>query len=138
MTIYILDTDHLSLYGRNHPILIPKLLAAKIQLTTTAINIEEQLRGRLAQVAEAKEGVIQSNAYQRLVETVMLLSVFNVLQYDEKSQEIYQNCRKQRIRIGTQVLRIASIVLANKGILLTRNLRDFEKVPGLNIEDWSS
>jgi tRNA(fMet)-specific endonuclease VapC len=137
MTIYILDTDHLSLYGRNHPILIPKLLAAKIQLATTAINIEEQLRGRLAQVAEAKEGVVQSNAYQRLVETVMLLSEFNVLQYDEKSQEIYQNFRKQRIRIGTQDLRIASIVLANKGILLTRNLRDFEKVPELNTEDWS-
>ncbi|WP_155745759.1 type II toxin-antitoxin system VapC family toxin [Scytonema sp. UIC 10036] len=136
--IYILDTDHLSLYGRNHPILIPKLLAAKIQLTTTAINVEEQLRGRLAQVAEVKEGVVQSNAYQRLVETVMLLSEFNVLQYDEKSQSIYQTFRAQRIRIGTQDLRIASIVIANKGILLTRNLRDFEKVPGLNIEDWSS
>ncbi|MUG93955.1 type II toxin-antitoxin system VapC family toxin [Scytonema sp. UIC 10036] len=138
MMIYILDTDHLSLYGRNHPILIPKLLAAKIQLTTTAINVEEQLRGRLAQVAEVKEGVVQSNAYQRLVETVMLLSEFNVLQYDEKSQSIYQTFRAQRIRIGTQDLRIASIVIANKGILLTRNLRDFEKVPGLNIEDWSS
>ncbi|MDZ7969371.1 MAG: hypothetical protein RM368_31240 [Nostoc sp. DedSLP03] len=92
----------------------------------------------MAQVADAKEGVLQSNAYQRLVETVILLSEFNVLQYDEKSQGIYQNFRTQRIRIGTQDLRIASIVLANKGILLTRNLRDFEKVPGLNIEDWSS
>ncbi|MEH2229409.1 MAG: type II toxin-antitoxin system VapC family toxin [Nostoc sp.] len=91
----------------------------------------------MAQVADAKEGVLQSNAYQRLVETVILLSEFNVLQYDEKSQGIYQNFRAQRIRIGTQDLRIASIVLANKGILLTRNLRDFEKVPGLNIEDWS-
>ncbi|MBO3461336.1 MAG: PIN domain-containing protein [Aetokthonos hydrillicola CCALA 1050] len=138
MMIYILDTDHLSLYGRNHPILIPKLLAAKIQLTTTAINVEEQLRGRLAQVAEAREGFVQSNAYQRLVETVMLLSEFNVLTYDEKSQEIYQNFRAQRIRIGTQDLRIASIVIANKGILLTRNLRDFEKVPGLTIQDWST
>jgi tRNA(fMet)-specific endonuclease VapC len=135
--IYILDTDHLSLYGRNHPVLITKLLATKIELTTTAINVEEQVRGRLAQVAEAKEGVFQSTAYQRLVETVMLLSEFNVLQYDEKSQQIYQNLRTQRIRIGTQDLRIASIVLANKGILLTRNLQDFEKVPGLNIEDWS-
>jgi tRNA(fMet)-specific endonuclease VapC len=138
MTIYILDTDHLSLYSRNHPTLIPRLLAAKIQLTTTAINIEEQLRGRLAQVAEAKEDVVKSNAYQRLIETVMLLSEFNILQYDEKSQEIYQNFRKQRIRIGTQDLRISSIVLANKGILLTRNLRDFEKVPGLTIQDWST
>ena len=61
-----------------------------------------------------------------------------LLQYDEKSQSIYQTFRTQRIRIETQDLRIASIVLANKGILLTRNLRDFEKVPGLNIEDWSS
>lgn len=138
MTIYILDTDHLSLYGRNHPILIPKLLAAKVKLTTTAINIEEQLRGRLAQVAEAKEGILQSNAYQRLIETVMLLSEFNILQYDEKSQDIYQNFRNQRVRIGTQDLRIASIVLANKGILLTKNLRDFEKVPGLTIQDWTT
>ncbi|PHM07413.1 type II toxin-antitoxin system VapC family toxin [Nostoc sp. 'Peltigera malacea cyanobiont' DB3992] len=138
MAIYILDTDHLSLYGRNHPILIAKLLAANIQLTTTAINVEEQLRGRLAQLAEAKEGVLQSNTYQRLVETVMLLSEFNILHYDEKSQEIYQKFRNQRIRIGTQDLRITSIVLANKGILLTRNMRDFEKVPGLTIQDWST
>ncbi|MDZ7955905.1 type II toxin-antitoxin system VapC family toxin [Nostoc sp. DedQUE09] len=107
-------------------------------ITTTAINVEEQLRGRLAQVAEAKEGVLQSNTYQRLVETVMLLSEFNILHYDEKSQEIYQKFRNQRIRIGTQDLRIASIVLANKGILLTRNMRDFEKVPGLTIQDWST
>jgi tRNA(fMet)-specific endonuclease VapC len=54
MTIYVLDTDHLSLYGRNHPVVIARLLDAKIQLITTIINVEEQLRGRLAQVAEAK------------------------------------------------------------------------------------
>lgn len=92
----------------------------------------------MAQVAEAKEGVLQSHAYKRLIETVMLLSEFNILQYDKKSQDIYQNFRNQRIRIGTQDLRIASIVLANKGILLTRNLRDFEKVPGLTIQDWTT
>jgi tRNA(fMet)-specific endonuclease VapC len=137
MTFYILDTDHLSLYGRNHPVVITRLLAAKVQLTTTAINVEEQLRGRLAQVAESKDGVIQSNAYQRLVETVMLLSEFHILQYDDKSREVYQALKAQRIRVGTQDLRIASITLAYNGILLTRNVRDFEKIPGLIIEDWS-
>lgn len=137
MTIYILDTDHLSLYGRNHPAVIARILVAKIQLTTTAINFEEQLRGRLAQVADAKDGTIQSIAYQRLVETVLLLSEFNVLQYDTKSQQVFQALKAQRIRVGTQDLRIASIALSNNGILLTRNLRDFEKVPGLVIQDWS-
>lgn len=137
MTIYILDTDHLSLYGRNHPTVIARLLAAKVKLTTTAINVEEQLRGRLAQVADAKDGTIQSMAYQRLVETVLLLSEFNVLQYDAKSQQIFKAFKAQRIRVGTQDLRIASITISNNGILLTRNLRDFEKVPGLIIQDWS-
>ena len=74
MTLYILDTDHLSLYGRNNPTIIAKLLSNQVQLTTTAINVEEQLRGRLAQVAEAKNTNNLSNAYQRLTETVLLLS----------------------------------------------------------------
>jgi tRNA(fMet)-specific endonuclease VapC len=136
MTLYILDTDHLSLYGRNHPTLISRLIVTQIPLTTTVINVEEQLKGRLAQVASAKDAVTQSNAYQRLVETVMLLSEFNVLHYDTKSRNIYQSLKLQRIRVGTQDLKIASITLAYNGILLTRNLQDFEKVPELNIQNW--
>jgi tRNA(fMet)-specific endonuclease VapC len=62
MTLYILDTDHLSLYGRNHQALIARLQAESVNLTTTAINVEEQLRGRLAQVGvfctnPRKEGI---------------------------------------------------------------------------------
>jgi tRNA(fMet)-specific endonuclease VapC len=45
--------------------------------------------------------------------------------------------KMQRIRIGTQDLRIASVALTYSGILLTRNLRDFERVPELTIQDWS-
>ena len=137
MTLYVFDTDHLSLYGRNHPVLIDRLQNHSIDLTTTAINIEEQLRGRLAQVAEAKDGVVFSNAYRWLSETVKMLSVFEVLQFTEAAQSIYQDLKSQRIRIGTQDLRIASIVLAHEGILLSRNARDFDKVPDLIVENWT-
>ncbi len=133
MAIYVLDTDHLTLYGRNHPMVIVRIRAIQEPLTTTAINVEEQLRGRLAQIAEAKDSTVLAGAYQRLVETVLMLSEFNILAYNAKSQEIYQQMKTQRIRVGTQDLRIASITLAHNGILLTRNRRDFEKVPGLVI-----
>jgi tRNA(fMet)-specific endonuclease VapC len=51
MTVYIFDTDHLSLYGRKHTALITNLRVKRIKLITTVVNVEEQLRGRLAQVA---------------------------------------------------------------------------------------
>ncbi len=33
-------------------------------------------------------------------------------------------------------LRIASIVIANGATLLTRNLKDFTRVPDLRVENW--
>jgi tRNA(fMet)-specific endonuclease VapC len=33
-------------------------------------------------------------------------------------------------------LKIASIVLAHNAMLLSRNLRDFQQVPNLRVEDW--
>jgi predicted nucleic acid-binding protein len=35
-----------------------------------------------------------------------------------------------------QVLRIAAITLANEATLLSRNRKDFEKIPDLNVENW--
>jgi tRNA(fMet)-specific endonuclease VapC len=43
-----------------------------------------------------------------------------------------------KIRIGTMDLKIASIVKVRDATLFSRNLRDFRKVPGLKVEDWSS
>jgi tRNA(fMet)-specific endonuclease VapC len=45
--------------------------------------------------------------------------------------------RKERIRIGTMDLRIASIALAEGAAVLTANATDFDKVPGLTIDDWT-
>lgn len=137
MTLYIFDTDHLSLYGRSHPTILAKLNTTSASLVTTAINAEEQLRGRLAQIAEAKDDAKQAIAYQWLTETITFLSTFQILQYATQAQSIYQTLKANRIRVGTQDLRIASIVLAHNGVLLTRNLKDFEKVPNLLVQDWS-
>jgi predicted nucleic acid-binding protein len=32
--------------------------------------------------------------------------------------------------------RIAAIVLANHGMLISANLNHFQQVPGLHVEDW--
>ena len=40
------------------------------------------------------------------------------------------------IRIGTQDLKIAAIVVEHGALLLSRNTIDFERVPGLQVESW--
>jgi tRNA(fMet)-specific endonuclease VapC len=89
MTLYVFDTDHLSLYGRNHPVLIDRLQQQSIVLTTTSINVEEQVRCRLAQISEARDGDALANAYRWLSESVKLLSEFEVLQFTVEVQSIY-------------------------------------------------
>jgi tRNA(fMet)-specific endonuclease VapC len=57
--------------------------------------------------------------------------------YDVEAQIQFAKLRRQQVRIGTQELRIAAIALSKNATLVTRNTRDFAKVPGLHIVDWS-
>ena len=60
----------------------------------------------------------------------------SILPFDESAARVFENLRHQRLRSGTMDLKIAAICLAHDGLLLTRNLSDFEKVPGLRVENW--
>lgn len=142
MTLYVMDTDHLSLFERNHPRVVERVLMVRKgivdDLFTTVVTMQEQLEGRLAQVRRARDSVRLMLAYRRLQETFGLFSDLDILNYNATADEYFRGFRKGGVRIGTQDLRIASIALSNEGIVLTRNLRDFEKVPGLSIQDWSA
>ena len=43
---------------------------------------------------------------------------------------------KRDVSIGTLDLKIAAITLAHDAVLLSRNRKDFEQVPGLKFENW--
>lgn len=58
--------------------------------------------------------------------------------FDTAAAAHFENLRKAKIRVGTQDLKIASIALASGATLLTRNTRDFARIPGLLFEDWSA
>ena len=60
-----------------------------------------------------------------------------VIDFDEPAQTIFNRLRTQRPRVGTLDLRIAAIALSQEATLVTRNQRDFARIPSLNIEDWS-
>lgn len=136
--MYILDTDHATLYQQGHPALGQRLnQLPPNQLTTTVITYDEQVSGRLAVVHKTRNSQERIQAYHWLQHTLRFFCRMPILPFDEVAAALYQGLTIAKVRIGTQDLLIASIALANEMTLLTRNLRDFQKVPGLRLEDWS-
>jgi tRNA(fMet)-specific endonuclease VapC len=92
---------------------------------------------RKASAKSVTQGERLSWAYTELCQTVQIVSRFSTLEFTVGAHDRFISLRQQGVRIGTQDLRIASVVMEFNGIIVTRNRRDFEQVPGLIIEDWS-
>jgi tRNA(fMet)-specific endonuclease VapC len=101
------------------------------------VTVEESLRGRLGALRRASNGAERIARYAYLVDTLLVLQRFPFIPFDQASENQFQQLVSLRLRIGTQDLKIAAIALANNLILLTRNRRDFGRVPGLTLDDWS-
>lgn len=135
----VLDTDHLSELEVRSPAgqrLLTRLGRAREDTVITAVTCEEQLRGWLAEIKRHTRPRAQIAAYARLIRTVESHARWPVLLLDEESATIFESLEKMRVRIGTNDLKIAAIALAHDAKLLTRNTRDFAKVPGLKFENW--
>ncbi|MDD1439241.1 type II toxin-antitoxin system VapC family toxin [Dolichospermum sp. ST_sed3] len=110
------------------------------QIFVTTITLEEQLKGRLAIINKCNsnqnlQGL--ASAHRDLKLTQRFFCNMKLLEFNQECCECFKKLRQQKITIGTQDLRIASIVLVNDAILVTQNYKDFAKVPDLNIEDWT-
>jgi len=85
--------------------------------------------------AQSSSDVVRG--YEMLVRVLRDFAAAPVILFDAAAAAVYDGLVAQRVRVGTIDLRIASIALSRGMVLVTRNARDFGKVPGLQIEDWA-
>jgi tRNA(fMet)-specific endonuclease VapC len=140
--VILLDTDHITVLRYVDD---PRSLRLKNRLriaietddvATTIITVEEQMRGWLTRLHAERNIRQQIFWYEKLFSLLGFFQSWNIALIDDSSVRQFLKLRDQRIRIGTQDLKIASIALARDALLLSANLRDFTKVPGLRVEDW--
>ncbi len=105
--------------------------------STTIISYEEQCRGWLEKIKQKKSALEQVATYRRLHKQLQHYCANKILDFDEHAAIEFQRLRTAKVRIKTTDLKIASIALSLNATLLTRNLRDFIKVPGLQFQDWT-
>jgi tRNA(fMet)-specific endonuclease VapC len=140
--MFVLDTDHLGILQRQPApqfgVLMHKISQyPETSFFVTIVSFHEQILGWNAYLARANDRSGAVRGYTKLEGLPGDFARSQVLPYGSAAADVFEDLRKQRIRIGTMDLRIAAIALANGITVLTRNLVDFARVPNLTVEDWT-
>ena len=109
----------------------------RADLAFCIVSFHEQVLGCNAYLAQAKTSADVERGYRMFDRVLAAFAAAHVLPFDSHASLVFDGLVAQRVRIATMDLRIASIALSQGLTVLTRNGRDFGKVPGLIIEDWT-
>lgn len=137
--MYLLDTDTLTHLHAGHERVVEKLRrASDDDVGTTIVTRIEILRARYDFVLKAADSEQLLRAQDWLHRSEELLSDWLVVPFDEASAAEFDRLRSDRRArtIGRADLLIASIVLAQRATLVTRNLKHFQRVVGLQTTNW--
>lgn len=133
MKAYLLDTNIVSFALRDRP---PSVLAALRRLRPDQTGISA------VTLAELRFGAARSASrlrYDGLITT--FVSRVRVFPFDDAAAEAYGGVRaaleSSGQRIGDLDMLIAGHALALGRVLVTNNRREFDRVVGLEVEDWS-
>jgi tRNA(fMet)-specific endonuclease VapC len=137
--MHLLDTDTLTHLHAGQPNVVERLRAVDDpDVGITIITKVEVLRGRMDYLLKAETGVDLLKAQELLFRTEELLNQLLVVPISQAASEQFDRLRatpKLR-KIGRADLLIASIALANRATLVTRNLRHFSKIPDIRVVNW--
>ena len=128
---YLLDTNILSDIVRDPRGSVARHLA-RVGETTICTSI--------IVAAELRYGAAKANS-ARLAERIeRVLAVLDVVPFETPGDRCYAELRHTLARAGTPIgpndLLIAAHALALELVLVTDNLREFQRVPGLGMENW--
>ncbi len=132
----MLDTNICSFIIRERPIEVLKVLQARVEnkdrIVVSAITY-----------AELKFGAIGKKASQKMPAIIdaFIERVDAVLPWDKASVDATTQIRKQLSAIGTPIgnndAAIAGNAMANDCVVVTNNTKEFKRVYGLLVEDWT-
>jgi tRNA(fMet)-specific endonuclease VapC len=139
---YLLDTDHISILqdeGGDEAVRLAARIDAlpESEFTFSIVSFHEQVLGGHNYLAQARRATGILRGYSMLSKVLLTFGSGQVLAFDAAMQSMFEQLRRQRVRIGTMDLRMAATALVHDLILLTRNAKDFSQVPGLTFEDWT-
>src|SRR5437016_785486 len=100
MSLYILDTDILTLFQMGHPKVVARVLSHSIsELAVTVISVEEQLGGWYTRLRQAKKSSQLAQVYQRLADNVQSLTGFRILSFTEPAITRFEGLKRSKLNV---------------------------------------
>jgi tRNA(fMet)-specific endonuclease VapC len=139
---FLLDTDHISILQRQVGTEFVALSARVAQhrpadLAFSIVSFHEQVLGCHTFLNRARTSADIIRGYGMLSRVLRDFGAAPLLPFDAAAATALDGLLAQRVRLATLDLRIAASALSRGLILLTRNVRDFGRVPGLATQDWT-
>jgi tRNA(fMet)-specific endonuclease VapC len=133
----VLDTDTLTLLLQGQPKVLEHRKQESDEVVIAVVGRMEVLQGRFASLFKAADGKELKRGQQRLDQAERDLRPFRVLSITDAVAAEFDRLRqiKRLKKTGRGDLLIAAIALASRATLVTRNVKDFQTVPGLNVEN---
>ena len=98
MTLYVLDTDHISLYQKSHPQVVSRVQTTDAEeLAVTIISAEEQLRGWFDAIRQATSGERLMWAYLGLRQGIEYFNTIRVLDLNQDAPGRYLALRTAKV-----------------------------------------
>jgi tRNA(fMet)-specific endonuclease VapC len=107
------------------------------EIAVSVISVEEQLSGWYLALRKAKQTAALPTIYGQMTESIRSLKNFSIHTLTHNANQRYDQLLTLKLGVRKMDLRIAAIALENGATVVTRNRRDFQRVPGLIFEDWS-
>ncbi len=86
--VYIIDTDHVSLFQRKQAAVLQRFVENSKKLAVTIITVEEQIKGRFTLIKQANSSTKLIRAYAALQNTVLFFNSIAVLPFDESANAL--------------------------------------------------
>lgn len=139
MAIFVLDTATLTLLQQGHPRVSDAVRLHSADLIgASSVNVEEVLGGWYALIRQAKSNADIAKASLRLANAVAFLGRYPIFPLTVPGLERYDRLVKLKLNVGRMDLKIAATGLELGATVVTSNLRDFTRVPGLDVVDWAA
>jgi tRNA(fMet)-specific endonuclease VapC len=139
---YLLDTDHLSILqrqaGQDYINLSTRMAHYSLSdFAISTVTFHEQMLGSHTYINRSRNLNDMVKGYEMMTRLVRDFKVLPLVSFDVGAATALGQLQSQQLQLGKMDARIAAIALSSRLVLLTRNHRDFGKVLGLAIEDWT-